>query len=343
MKMDFIFWIAYIACYLPWGFLTALTFRLEGRFPLGVGNTPRNLTKLAIASIPMSLIAAPLMRGAFEGTLALLGHPVVRARTWSHWFYELFIGEFFYWLSVGGAYSLRTLFQLQRQKEMAMQLSLEKSRLEASLRLTQLEVLRAKLNPHFLFNSLQNISVLTRQDPLTASRMLSKLGDLLRAVLRTDSQAESSLYEEIALTQRYMALEQMRFGDRLRFHVDIPGEAQKALVPASILQPLVENAIVHGLREVTRDGLICVQTLVEGQILILVVTDNGVGIREPQIKSGLGLSSTRERLDRMYPGTHSFSVGRLATGGTEVRIAIPLLLEDEDASVPEGHSAIADR
>ena len=207
MRTSFIFWIAYIACYLPWGFLTAIAFRLEGRFQLGAGNTPRNLMKLALASIPMSLIAAPLMRGAFEGTLSLLGHPVVRTRTWSHWFYELFIGEFFYWLSIAGAYSLRTLLQLQRQKETAMQLTLEKSRLEASLRRTQLEVLRAKLNPHFLFNSLQNISVLTRQDPLTASRMLSKLGDLLRAVLRTDSQAETSLHEEIALTRHCMALD----------------------------------------------------------------------------------------------------------------------------------------
>jgi LytS/YehU family sensor histidine kinase len=284
------------------------------------------------------------MRGAFEGTLALLGHPIQRSRTWGHLFYELFIGEFFYWLSVAASYALRALVQLQRQRVTAMELNLEKSRLEASLRQAQLDVLRAKLNPHFLFNSLQNISTLTRQDPLTASRMLSKLGDLLRAVLKTDSQAESSLREEIALTQHYMALEQMRFGGRLQFHVEISAEAQNALVPSFILQPLVENAIVHGLREVRKEGLIQVRAFVRQRTLTLLVTDNGIGFREAPAKPGLGLSSTRERLAQMYPGNHNFTIGNVSTGGAQACISIPLIFENDDESeIHEAPRAIADR
>lgn len=274
------------------------------------------------------------MRAFFAGTLLLLGHPTSFTRSWSHLFYELFIGEFFFWLSVAGAYSLRTLFQLQQQKEQAMQLSLEKSLLEASLNQAQLDVLRAKLNPHFLFNSLQNISVLTRQDPVIASRMLVKLGDLLRAVLRTYSQAESTLEDEVALLEHYMALEQMRFGDRLDFEVYVEREAMQGLIPSFILQPLVENAILHGMRDVRQDGVIRVQASVFGEKLIVKVTDNGTGLIQSQKHGkdgGLGLSSTRERLARMYPDRHAFTIESSVLIGTEVRIEFRSRLRPQKA------------
>ena len=150
------------------------------------------------------------------------------------------------------------MFQLREQERRAARLALEKSQLEAGLNQAQLEVLRARLNPHFLFNSLQNISVMTGQDPQTASRMLTRLGDLLRAVLRQDSQPETTLREEIALTRSYVALEQMRFGDRLNVGFEIAPDAQEALVPCFLLQPLIENAVVHGLRGVRKTGVITV-------------------------------------------------------------------------------------
>lgn len=128
-KSDFAFWVAYVACYLPWGFFTAFIFRLEERFPLDGERWPRNAAILALASLPISALAAPTMRLSFAGTLRLLGQPASFSRPLSHLLYELLIGEFFFWLSVTGAYSIRTHFQLQQQRERAMQLiSTSKSR-----------------------------------------------------------------------------------------------------------------------------------------------------------------------------------------------------------------------
>lgn len=344
-RSDFIFWIAYIACFMPWGGFTAIAFRLERRFPLGREHWLRHGATLLLASVPVCVVAAPLMRFCFAGALWLFGRPFPWARFKSYSVYELIIGEFFFWLSVAASYSIRALYQLQQQKHMAAQLSLEKRLLEASLNQAQLEVLRAKLNPHFLFNSLQNISALTRQDPVIASRMLAKLGDLLRAVLRTDSGAESTLSDEIRLLRDYIALEGMRFGDRLDFEIDIDRKAESGLLPTFLLQPLVENAVIHGMRDVRQDGLIRVQANVQDKNLRLLVSDNGTGFEKDRNNDriGIGLSSTRERLARMYPGNHRFTIRAAEPRGTEVLIEIPFR-EDEDSFYPkEEQRASVDR
>jgi sensor histidine kinase YesM len=345
MRSDFIFWIAYIACFMPWGGLTALAFRLERRFPLDRKHWLRHGAKLLLASVPVCVVAAPLMRFSFAGALWLFGRPFPWARFKSFSIYELIIGEFFFWLSVAGSYSIRAMYQLQQQKHEAAKLGMEKRLLEASLNQAQLEVLRAKLNPHFLFNSLQNISALTRQDPVTASRMLAKLGDLLRAVLRTESGAESTLRDEMVLLQHYIALEQMRFGDRLDFEIDVDQKAATGLLPTFLLQPLVENAVIHGMRDVRQEGVIRVQANIEGTNLRLLVSDNGTGFEERKDNNriGIGLSSTRERLTRMYPGNHVFTIRRAEPRGTEVLIEIPFREDSDTFYSQEVQRAIADR
>ncbi len=329
---------------MPWGAFSAVAFRLERRFPLRRNSWLAHGAKLLLASIPVCLVAAPLMRFSFSVVLWLFGRPFPWERFKSFSVYELAIGEFFFWLSVAGSYSLRALFQLQQQKNRAAQLALEKQLLEASLNQAQLEVLRAKLNPHFLFNSLQNISALTRQDPLVASRMLAKLGDLLRAVLRTDSAAESTLWDEMRLLQHYIGLEEMRFGDRLEFEIDIDRKAESCLIPTFLLQPLVENAVIHGMRDVRHEGIIRIRANVAGATLRLVVSDNGTGFEKEQKKDriGIGLSSTRERLVRMYPGSHLFAIRAAEPRGTEVLIEIPVR-QDSDTLPLEEQRAIADR
>ena len=315
-----------MACYYPWAVLTPLVFRIEGRLPLGTPGWPRRLGLLAAISVPLCLLAAPLMDASFAAVRYAFGAPDWLPRGALSWFGEFPVAETIFWCSVAGGYFIRTLFQLHQQEQRATRLALEKSQLEASLNQAQLDALRARLNPHFLFNSLQNISVLTKQDPQTASRMLTVLGDLLRAVLRRDSQPESTLREEIELTRSYVALEQMRFGDRLRVTFEIADEAQQAMVPCFLMQPLIENAILHGLRGARKTGIITVRaTRAEGQLLI-AVTDNGMGppADSSGMKIGVGLGSTSERLARMYPEGHGFSIQRLPEGGAEVQIAIPL-------------------
>jgi two-component system, LytTR family, sensor kinase len=321
-----------IACaswYLPWGLLSPLVFRLEHRYPLGSARWLRHLGLLAAISVPFCLVAAPVMMALFEvfrHALAVSRNPMGMISGVGYWFATLPSAQGMFWVSLGGGYFVRTLFLLHQQEQRATRLALEKSQLESTLNQAQLEALRARLNPHFLFNSLQNISVLTKQDPQTASRMLTVLGDLLRAVLRNDSQPETSLSEEIDLTRSYVALEQMRFGDRLRVTFDIADSVQQALVPSFLMQPLLENAIIHGLRGVRKTGIIAVRAAEEEGALTITVTDNGIGppADASQMKIGVGLGSTCERLARMYPEQHGFSISRPPEGGAEVRVTLPL-------------------
>ncbi len=179
--------------------------------------------------------------------------------------------------------------------------------------------------------------MLTKQDPETASRSLTVLGDLLRSVLRRDSQPETTLSEEIELTKSYVALEQMRFGDRLRVLFDIAEDTQRAMVPCFLMQPLLENAIIHGLRGVRKTGIIGVRAAPEDGNLVITVTDNGIGppAERDGLTMGVGLGSTCERLARMYPERHAFSIRKPPQGGAEVRVAIPLRFASPAGPVSE--------
>ena len=344
---DLAFIIAFTACYYPWVALTPAVFRLEHRFPLGAGNWTRGFLLLLLLSLPVCLLASPLMAFVYTGLLSLLD-PAYSPRPSGFWLRHFFpMAELLFWCSVAGGYFFRSQFQLRQQEQRAARLALEKSQLQAGLKQAQLDAIRARLNPHFLFNSLQNISVLTRQDPQTASRMLARLGDLLRAVLRQDSEPECTLREEIELAQAYAALEQMRFGEKLQVIFDIPPAAQRALVPCFLLQPLLENAVIHGLRGgAHRSGVIQVTAAPQAGTLVLTVSDNGAGPPEDALagrKLGVGLSSTRDRLAAMYP-VHEFALRKSPAGGAEVRIVIPLRFPAAGESpLHDDHPAAVDR
>jgi sensor histidine kinase YesM len=322
--------LSYTAYYYPWIVLTPVVFRIEKKFPLGAGKWIRNLALLAIICIPFSVLLSLLMAVSFASVSNLLRDSGWMQLSWLFWC-EFPVAIVAFWGSVLGGYFIRTLFQLQEKERIADRLALEKSRLATSLNQAQLEVLRARLNPHFLFNSLQNISVLVKKDPQTASRMLTRLGDILRMALQHDSQPECTLESEIKLTRTYVELEQMRFGERLQVYFEIAQDLQQAMVPCFILQPLIENAITHGLRGVRKTGIITVAAASQGKELILTVTDNGIGPQSEdlaEMKFGIGLQSTSQRLEKMYSNRHSFSFRRAAESGAEVRIAIPLRLAD---------------
>ncbi len=154
-----------IALYYPWIFLTPVVFRIEARFPLGTARRARNLAFLAMFSVPIFLLASALMLGTFLVAWSALRAPLGKPLSEIPWYKELPVARFIYWGSAAGGYFTRTVFQLREQERKAARLDLEKSQLEAGLNQAQLEVLRARLNPHFLFNSLQNISVMTKRDP----------------------------------------------------------------------------------------------------------------------------------------------------------------------------------
>ncbi|MGB7332128.1 MAG: histidine kinase [Terriglobales bacterium] len=331
--LDFLSWLA---CFYPWILLTPAVFWLEARFRLTRSEWKRRLGILALASFVFSYVALQLTTALDFGIdYAFRGQASFNGFLWNwHFSREFYLEQFFFWSTLGASYAIRSFAQFHQQARQVTQLALEKSQLEASLRQAELETLRMRLNPHFLFNTLQNISVLAQQNPKLASQMLTRLGDLLRVALRRDNSLESTVRDEIALTQNYLTVEKMRFGDRLTILVDVAPDSDQALIPSFLLQPLVENAIIHGLRGISQAGTIVMRTLKEGDQLVLIIADNGVGLSDDwptELKVGnvgLGLSSTRERLRRMYPEEHEFVIRKLSEGGTEVRIAIPFRLKE---------------
>jgi hypothetical protein len=331
-----------LTCFLPWAALTGLVFLAERRFPLGARTWLRSAAVLAVSSVPF-VYAAWLLTMAFEGGVTwLFGMPPANHElAWIIPGHELLGHGLLFVSSVAAAWMLRTLDDARASERRAARLMLEKSQLETSLRQTELDALRMRLHPHFLFNSLQNIAVLTEHDPGTSRRMLNRLADLLRASLGRDNRPMTTLAKEIELTKAYLAIEQMRFGDRLSSLIDVAPGTSEALVPTFLLQPIVENAIRHGLQTTTERGVIVIRSRHDGDRLVVTVTDNGSGPREPfaDLPLGIGLGATCERLARMYPGSHEFSMTAVPEGGTEVRIAVPL--HPEDRRPHEGSRGLA--
>lgn len=315
--------LGWLTCFYPWIALAPLVFRLERRCPLGAHGWAKHLACLMVAALPLAYLAGmitQLLCAIFRILFQVSGN-----LSWRVTSSEIGVQLVLYWATIGGAYIIRNRIALHEREQQAARLALEKSHLESTLRQAELETLRARLNPHFLFNCLQNISVLTREDPQRASQMVTSLGVLLRSALRRDGAPETTLASEIELTKTYVAVEKVRFANRLSVLLDIATETESALIPTLFLQPLVENAIVHGLRGIDGTGVISIRSTIEAEKLLITVTDNGIGLPvKNEMELGIGLASTCERLEKMYPQQHSFSIHSLPERGTQVQVSIPL-------------------
>jgi LytS/YehU family sensor histidine kinase len=181
-----------------------------------------------------------------------------------------------------------------------------------------------QLHPHFLFNSLNAIAVLVRdQDTRAASRMLELLSDVLREVLRTDPAQEVPLADELRFLERYLAIEQVRFSDRLRVTFAVGADLSDAAVPGFVLQPLVENALRHGIAPRSDAGALEVGAGRDGAELALWVRDDGPGPGDPPRAEGVGLRNTRERLTTLYGERARLALAAAPGGGTVATITIP--------------------
>lgn len=233
------------------------------------------------------------------------------------------------YLSIAGiAHAIRYFLEA---KEREIQLS----RLAGQLTEARLSALQARLNPHFLFNSLNTIAVLTRDGQTTAAtRVVEQLSEVLRSTLGHAQSSEVPLEDEIDLVRQYLAVEQARFPDRLRPEFDIDPGVQSAAVPSFAVQHLVENALRHGIARRTSAGRVSVRARREGDMLEIAVTDDGPGV-EPGAsdREGHGLAHTRERLRTLYPeGRASLDVAAAPDGGTVARLRVPyreVMLEPE--------------
>ena len=242
---------------------------------------------------------------------------------WSIYFQRQLLNDFDWCLMVyasivGVSHAVAYYHESQQRK--VSQATLETRLVEA-----QLKTLQAELHPHFLFNTLHAISTLVHRDPEAADRMISRLSDLLRITFQRSGEARVSLKEEIEFLQKYLEIEQTRFQDRLSVRVEIDPDALDAEVPRMILQPLVENAIKHGIGTRVEGGCVQITAAREGERLWMQIRDNGGGLQGGIVRAlnkGVGLSNTRARLDCLYGGQHQlvFSDQR---GGLGVRIEIP--------------------
>jgi two-component system LytT family sensor kinase len=185
--------------------------------------------------------------------------------------------------------------------------------------------LRMELNPHFLYNALNAIAGLVRrQDGARAVEMLARLGTLLRLTLERDSGHEVTLGRELELLDLYLDIERTRFSDRLRVDLDVPAAMLEALVPAFVLQPLVENAIRHGIAPVPEPGWVRIAASAHGGTLAIEIADTGPGVpAEASRSQGVGLRNTRARLAQLYGGSAGLRLERGAAGGTIATLWLP--------------------
>jgi signal transduction histidine kinase len=205
---------------------------------------------------------------------------------------------------------------------------LKASRLETQLAQAELQALKMQLHPHFLFNTLNSISALLYKDTDAADRMIARLGGFLRLTLDNSRAHEVTLARELDFLRCYLDIEQIRFQDRLTVNMDIAPDVAHVMVPNLVLQPLVENAIKHGISAVSGPGRIDIQARSEAGYLVLRIRDNGPGLSAESPsgigKRGIGLVSTEERLAQLYNGDYHFDLENGENGGVTVTLEIPI-------------------
>jgi sensor histidine kinase YesM len=214
----------------------------------------------------------------------------------------------------------------RRHQDEELKISRLKTELaQAQLQVTQaqLQSLKMQLQPHFLFNTLNSISTLLDEDVDAADEMIARLGDFLRLTLDNSGAQEVTLQEELEFLRCYLAIEQVRFRERLTVEMKIDPETLEALVPNLILQPIVENAIRHGVIACIGKGRVEIESSRHNGSLCLIVTDNGPGLQGNSGKRGLGFSLTKERLERLYDVKQQLELQDIPEGGLKVTVEIP--------------------
>lgn len=203
---------------------------------------------------------------------------------------------------------------------------IHQGQLRSQLLEAQLQALRAQLQPHFLFNTLNSILSLVRSNPRQAETTIVRLGHILRNTVENSDTQQTSLGEEVRLVTDYLEIEKTRLGERLHVSMDIPEGLINAAVPYLLLQPLAENAVRHGVAKITSQGEIVIRARQDGDELCISVCDNGPGPARSQRPGGVGLSNTHTRLRHLYGERCQFVLSHREPGGAEVSVRFPLTM-----------------
>lgn len=302
-----------------WVLLTPPLLWVDRRLGPMEGNSLRLALMLLLLSIPVSLIHAVLATLLSYPIPAIWWNPLRSAGYLTYYFMSGWL-TYCAFIGIWQAFKFYTRLLVSR---------LELERIERRLVEANLNTLRLQLEPHFLFNALNAISSEAAADPKLARQMIENLGTLLRHSMDCQDSAEISLAQELALLDNYLAIQKVRFGRRIQVKVDAAPDVLSARVPSLLLQPLVENAIRHGIESRVTGGMIGVSAQRSGDQLEINVMDDGVGLPADWrmgISGGRGLRVTQERLAALYPetDTYRFTVSRREGGGTEIAIRLPL-------------------
>jgi two-component sensor histidine kinase len=303
-----------LALWLPWAVLSPVVLAAARKWPVVGMGWPRRISAHIGLNLLLTVVAALLYRAL----RVALGLPV-RGN------YALLIVSglntslLVYWGLVAIAHAIAYYRRGQERDRVAA---------ETARQLTQarLDALRTQIHPHFLFNTLHTIASRIREDPRGAQDMLGALGDMLRVNLASSGAHETSLREELAMIERYLAIQRVRLGERLRVEQRIDPASYEMAVPVLVLQPLVENAIEHGIAQRLSGGTLRIESSLTGSQLTLTVSDDGgdgadAGAGETDWH--VGLTNTRERLRTLYGGRQSFQAVRSEGGVFQVTLSIP--------------------
>lgn len=305
-----------------WLVLTPLIFWLTKAFPLGGAKLWRNVVIHIFACFGIVLA-----RQAIDAVVQpLVGFPPDKNLSFTEMMRFLFVADFHfsvitYCVALGLIFGTRYYRQF-RERE------LKAAQFEARLAQARMHVLKMQLHPHFLFNTHNAISELIYKDPEAAEQMLTNLSDLLRISLENLEVEKIPLQQELDFLNKYLEIEQIRFQDRLKVKFQIKPETLDAIVPNMILQPLVENAIRHGIAPLARGGTIEIKAFVKDEKLHLQISDNGVGVpfgNPAEIIEGIGLSNTRARLNHLYADKHVLDIQPNGDSGLIVSLIIPFI------------------
>jgi signal transduction histidine kinase len=327
--------ILQIPRWLTWVPITPIMFYAADRFPFRRDRLARSAwTHLGIALVIAVVIEVLWLQISFviQGYLepeALARMQSNRAEVYSVAVLSRLLGDAFIYAAVLGVATTLGYHRRLRERE------LRAANLEAQLALAQVQALKMQVHPHFLFNTLHAVTVLIREDPAAATRVVTRLGDLLRLTLSRATTPQVSFRRELEILTLYLEIERTRFQDRLEIAYDVQPATLGALVPDLILQPLVENAIRHGVSPNAGTGRIEVRSRRDGDWLNVEIRDNGAGLaRGPVGPDGIGLTTTRARLERLYGDQQELTLANLPEAGCVARIRIPFQLTVEDRGEP---------
>jgi len=290
-----------------WAVMAPGIVALARRFPFTRATLPVSLPVHTLAAVVVSVVKIVIDRMIRQSLFGIRSYVLISSLAPSLLFYCAIVAA-----AHGAAY-----YRASKERE------LRAAQLEARLAQSRLQVLQMQLHPHFLFNTLHTISELVHEDPETADAMIAGLSDLLREALASGQAREVPLARELDLLERYLDIQRVRFGDRLQIGVEVEPSLANVLVPHLILQPIVENALRHGLMP-GATGTVSISATADEERLRLRVQDDGRGFGAGGDGEGVGLRNTRERLATLYGERGSLHIAPAPAGGAIVEILIPV-------------------